>query len=173
MSTVAVMDGPAAEAARFELRLQPLYRDAVRLAYGLLRDSSLAEDAAQEAALRAWRHRGRLREGSDLRPWFLAIVVNCSRDLRRSPWWRRRAELPPVERPDAGGDAGYSAEIGDLRQALLRLPDRDRLIIVLRFYLDLPHEEVAAITGMSVEAVRVRTYRALRRLRIDLASEDV
>ena len=61
------------ETADFEARLQPLYAEAVRLAYGMLRNSALAEDAAQDAALRAWRSRGNLRVDSDLRPWFLAI----------------------------------------------------------------------------------------------------
>ena len=72
------------ETADFEARLQPHYAEAVRLAYGMLRNSALAEDASQEAALRAWRSRRNLREDSELRPWFLAIVANCCRDVWRS-----------------------------------------------------------------------------------------
>ena len=151
------------ETADFEARLQPLYQEAVRLAYGMLRNSALAEDAAQEAALRAWRSRRNLREGSDLRPWFLAIVANCCRDVWRSSWWRLGGTPAAGEQREA---------IYDLRDALRRLGHRDRLIIVLRYYLDLSHEDVAAITGMQVTAVRARASRALHRLRLDLATEE-
>jgi len=161
------------ETADFEARLQPHYAEAVRLAYGMLRNSALAEDASQEAALRAWRSRRNLREDSELRPWFLAIVANCCRDVWRSSWWRlagaRAADTPE---PAAPGGGEQCEAIYDLRDALRRLGHRDRLVIVLRYYLDLSHEEVAAVTGMKVTAVRARASRALRRLRVDLAAEE-
>ena len=173
MASAPALGETADEAADFEARLQPLYVEAVRLAYGMLRNSSLAEDAAQEAALRAWRSRRNLREGSDLRPWFLAIVANCCRDVWRSSWWRLGG-TPAVDAPEpAAPVAGEHREaIYALRDALRRLGHRDRLVIVLRYYLDLSHEDVAAVTGMHVTAVRARTSRALRRLRLDLATEE-
>ena len=161
-------------AANFEARLQPLYADAVRLAYGMLRNSALAEEAAQEAALKAWRSRRNLREGTELRPWFLAIVGNCCRDVRRSSWWRLGGGSASDwldERP-APSSGPPQEEVEDLRNALRRLGHRDRLAVVLRFYLDLPHEQIATITGQSVTAVRARVSRALHRLRLDLAEED-
>ncbi|MGO8685678.1 MAG: RNA polymerase sigma factor [Candidatus Dormibacteria bacterium] len=167
------VDGSADDTAAFEARLQPLYMEAVRLAYGLLRNSALAEDAAQDAALRAWRSRGNLREGSELRPWFLAIVANCCRDVRRSSWWRLGGSPPPMGgEPPAPDLTEHREAIYDLRDALRRLGHRDRLVIVLRYYLDLSHEDVAAVTGQSETAVRARVSRALRRLRLDLAAED-
>jgi len=174
MGFAAALTVTADETADFEARLQPLYREAIRLSYGMLRNSALAEDAAQEAALRAWRSRRNLREGSDLRPWFLAIVANCCRDVQRSAWWRLRSSPPPEGSPEpvAPATGEYSAAVHDLRDALRRLGHRDRLVIVLRYYLDLSHEEVAAVTGQSVAAVRARASRALHRLRIDLESED-
>lgn len=177
MLSVAALSQPAeisGAVADFEARLIPLYGDAVRLAYGMLRNSALAEEAAQEAALRAWRSRANLRAGSELRPWFLAIVANCCRDVRRSAWWRlgsSRADWS--EEPAAPPRPGGEEEIADLRAALRRLSHRDRLVIVLRYYLDLPHEEVAAITGQSVTAVRARVSRALRRLRLDLSEGEL
>jgi RNA polymerase sigma-70 factor (ECF subfamily) len=164
----------AQEAAAFEARLQPLYPEAVRLAFGMLRNSTLAEDAAQEAALRAWRSRANLREGSDLRPWLLAIVANCCRDVRRSSWWRLGGSTPPDQGQEpVSPDRGESREaICDLRDALRRLGHRDRLVVVLRYYLDLSHEDVAAVTGQSVVAIRARSSRALRRLRLELSEEE-
>jgi RNA polymerase sigma-70 factor (ECF subfamily) len=161
------------ETADFEARLQPLYAEAVRFAYGMLRNSALAEDAAQDAALRAWRSRHNLREDSDLRPWFLAIVANCCRDVWRSSWWRLGgASAHETSEPAAPSGGEHREAIYDLRDALRRLGHRDRLVIVLRYYLDLSHDDVAAVTGMQVTAVRARASRALRRLRLDLASEE-
>ena len=161
------------ETADFEARLQPLYAEAVRLAYGMLRNSALAEDAAQDAALRAWRSRHNLRENSDLRPWFLAIVANCCRDVWRSSWWRLGgASAHETSEPAAPSGGEHREAIYDLRAALRRLSHRDRLVIVLRYYLDLSHDDVAAVTGMNVTAVRARASRALHRLRVDLATEE-
>jgi RNA polymerase sigma-70 factor (ECF subfamily) len=167
-------DESVQDAAEFEARLQPLYSEAIRLAYGMLHNSSLAEDAAQEAALRAWRARRNVREGSELRPWFLAIVANCCRDVRRSSWWRLGGGQAAVELTEpVSPDRNENREaIYDLRDALRRLGHRDRLVIVLRYYLDLSHEDVAAVTGQTETAVRARASRALRRLRLDLAPED-
>ncbi|MGP8160001.1 MAG: RNA polymerase sigma factor [Candidatus Dormibacteria bacterium] len=174
MDFAAALSGAEDEAAAFEARLQPVYSEAIRLAFGMLRNSALAEDAAQEAALRAWRSRRNLREGTDLRPWLLAIVANCCRDVRRSSWWRLGGSPAPegAAEPVAPNASEHREEIYDLRDALQRLGHRDRLVIVLRYYLDLSHEDVAAITGQSETAVRARASRALRRLRLDLASED-
>jgi RNA polymerase sigma-70 factor (ECF subfamily) len=173
MVSVAVMPVATDAAAEFEARLQPLYRDAVRLAFGMLRNGALAEEAAQEAALRAWRSRGNLRDGTELRPWFLAIVANCCRDVRRSAWWRLgRAGTESTLEVPAPRPGPPQEELDDLRAALRRLGHRDRLVVVLRFYLDLPYEEIAATTGMSVTAARARVSRALRRLRLDLAEEE-
>jgi RNA polymerase sigma-70 factor (ECF subfamily) len=174
MDFAAALSGAEDEAAAFEARLQPVYSEAIRLAFGMLRNSALAEDAAQEAALRAWRSRRNLREGTDLRPWLLAIVANCCRDVRRSSWWRLGGSPTPegAAEPAAPNAGEHREEIYDLRDALQRLGHRDRLVIVLRYYLDLSHEDVAAITGQSETAVRARASRALRRLRLDLASED-
>jgi RNA polymerase sigma-70 factor (ECF subfamily) len=59
----------------------------------------------------------------------------------------------------------------DLRRALIQLSDRDRLVVILFFYLDLPLDEVALISGSSVSATRARLYRSIRRLRPDVEIE--
>src|SRR5438093_6069540 len=67
--------------------LEPSLEPGYRLACGMLHDSQAAEDAVQEAAFKAWRRLGQLREGHELRPWFLGIVANECRTVRRSRWW--------------------------------------------------------------------------------------
>src|SRR5206468_1475292 len=72
------------DASAFALLLDPLWEPAYRLAYSMLRDRAAAEDAVQEAGMKAWRAAGRLRDDSgDLRPWFLTIVANQCRSIRR------------------------------------------------------------------------------------------
>jgi RNA polymerase sigma-70 factor (ECF subfamily) len=143
--------------AAFEAELRPLLRPAVRLATGMLADAFEAEDAVQEAALQAWRRSGNRRPDTELGPWFLAIVANRCRERRRQSWIRvaRVAELVPA--PGASADHEVSL---DVRAALRSMPYDARLALVLRYYLELPFEEVAAVLACSVEAARSRVRRA-------------
>jgi RNA polymerase sigma-70 factor (ECF subfamily) len=153
---------PALDQAGFIALVEPELLAAYRLAVAMLRSEIKAEDAVQEAVLKAWRHRGRFRAGSAMRPWLLAIVANECRAARRSRWWS------VIRRPDAPEADPIAAEPSDaaLRGAILKLPHEQRLAIVLRYYLDLPFAEVAAVLRISPKAAKSRTYRALERLRL-------
>src|SRR6202040_2466324 len=67
----------------FDELIGPLVDQGFRLAYGMLHDREAAEDAVQEAAVRSWRKLGNVRPGSEMRPWFLAIVANQCRTIVR------------------------------------------------------------------------------------------
>jgi RNA polymerase sigma-70 factor (ECF subfamily) len=156
--------------AQLEAALEPAYR----LAMVMLRDRSSAEDAVQEAALKAWRRYGQLRGGAEgFRPWFLSIVANECRMARRTRWWQvlRVAETP--ERITPAEDPAVASS--DLWDAVLRLDPPDRAALFCFFYLDLPMEEVARVLGVSPSAARSRVYRAAARLRpgLDPSSEDL
>src|SRR6267378_5893764 len=71
----------------FDQLIGPLVDQGFRLAYGMLHDRQAAEDAVQEAAVRAWRKLNNLRPGTEMRPWFLAIVANQCRNIARGRWW--------------------------------------------------------------------------------------
>jgi RNA polymerase sigma-70 factor (ECF subfamily) len=152
--------------------LDPVLPDAFRLAYALLRNLDEAGDIVQEATLNAWRHRRSFRAGAPIRPWFLAIVANQCRRAMRDRWWSvlKRSDLTALTHHV---DAALVDEAETLRQGLLRLSVRDRLVLVLRYYLDLSFEEVAATLRVSPSAARVRAHRALARLRgiIDIPQE--
>jgi len=141
--------------------IRPEYRVAFRVAYGLLHNFDEAEDAVQEAAFNAWRRLGNLRQGASLRPWFLAIVANQCRTVRRSKWW----SVLKAESPEGEGQSVDFAGAVDLRRALLRLSHDERLIVVLRYYIDMPFEEIAITLGISTGAARTRVRRAVQRLR--------
>jgi RNA polymerase sigma-70 factor (ECF subfamily) len=149
------------DGSAFAALLRPQYEAAFRVAYGLLHDSAEAQDAVQEAAFKAWKRLGNLREGTSLRPWFLGIVANECRTVSRSRWW----SVVKAESPAGEGQPVDVAAALDLRRALLRLGHDERLVIVLRYYLDMPFEEIATTLGISPKAARTRVERALHRLR--------
>jgi RNA polymerase sigma factor (sigma-70 family) len=155
----------------FEDVLRPLVEPAYRLALAMLREREAAEDAVQEMALKGWRHRRRMRpELGTVRPWFLAIVANECRMALRARWWSVLRFAEPPDRAIAGRDLATGI---DLRQAIDRLPYRDRLLLHLYFVLDLPSAEVAQVLGISAGAAKSRIHRVTRRLRPGLDSVEV
>lgn len=151
---------------------------AFRTAYLIAGSVADAEEAAQDAFVKAFGALDRFRTGEPFRPWLLRIVANESRNRRRSAG--RRAQLAiraARERPS--GDAAPSPEAallaGEERVALARalagLREPDRLVIGCRYLLDLSEEETAAALGWRRGTVKSRLSRALGRLRGQLGEE--
>jgi RNA polymerase sigma-70 factor (ECF subfamily) len=147
----------------FEILLKPLLEPGYRLAGGMLQDHQAAQDAVQEAAFKAWRKLRQLRDGSEMRPWFLGIVANECRSVRRSRWTSVVKMLAPGREESVPADAVLSHI--QLRRALRALDEKKRLAVVLHWYLDLPIEEIATITGSSVHAVEGQVQRGIHELR--------
>ena len=116
--------------------------------------------------MKAWRKLDQLRDGYDPQPWFLGIVANQCRSLRRTRWWSttRLADVPGTV---DSADEEIARDV-DLRRAIQRLRARDRAVVTLHYFLDLSLEDVAATTRQSVAAVRSQLYRALHRMRPSL-----
>lgn len=151
----------------YERLLAPAVHRATRLAFAMLLDRSEAEDAFQESALRAWRRLRNLRSGKPFQPWFIGIVGNQCREIRRGRWWRT-FPLPDQYAVQAVDEDGW-LEGEDLRRAVKRLPYDQRLAILMHFHLDMPLNDVALALGISVPGVKTRINRALKRLRPALA----
>jgi RNA polymerase sigma-70 factor (ECF subfamily) len=145
---------------------------AFRTAYVFAGNASDAEDSAQDGFVKAWRALGRFRDGAPFRPWLLRIVANEARNRRRSAG--RRAHLAlraATEQPS--GDAAPSPEAAYLsaeqRQQLMaavnELPEGQRTVISLRYFVGLSEREVAETLGVREGTVKSRTSRALDRLR--------
>jgi RNA polymerase sigma-70 factor (ECF subfamily) len=152
---------------------------AFRTAYLICGSAADAEEAAQDAFLKAHGALSRFRAGAPFRPWLLAIVANEARNRRRST--RRRAELAVRAAEElSSGDAASSPEAALLaaegRRALLaavnELSDDDRLVIACRYFLDLSEGETASVIGRRRGTVKSRTSRALDRLRAQMEAVD-
>lgn len=161
----------AGDRVAYEQLLEPAVRSATRLAFAMLHDRSEAEDAFQESALRAWRRLRNLRDESPFQPWFLGIVANQCREIRRGRWWQV-LRLPNTRATRAVDDAAW-LEGEDLRHAVMRLPHDQRAAILLHFHLDMPLSDVAVALGISVSGVKTRINRALKRLRPAMGVSEV
>ena len=156
------------------------YREvAFRTAWLITRSSADAEDAAQEAFVKAYYALARFREGEAFRPWILRIVSNEAKNRRRSAGRRERLALRLADDPGSG-DAAPSPEAAvvglEARQALLagleQLPDRDRLVVAYRYLLELSEAETASALGIRPGTVKSRLSRALDRLRRQMGATD-
>lgn len=158
--------GPAARdasAPNFDQLIRPLLSPAYGLAYSMLGDRENAEDAVQEAAAKAWRGMYRLRAGASAKTWFFAIVANQCRDVRRASR-RTILSLFEIPEPNEADHADSVARDVDLERALGRLSPRQRALLFLRYQMDLPPAEMAAVLGWRAGTVKSRLHRALRQL---------
>jgi RNA polymerase sigma factor (sigma-70 family) len=165
-----MVSAAAGDADSFAALIEPLLDPAYRLAAVMLADRPAAEDAVQEASIKAWRKLRQLRgDLTSLRPWFLSIVANECRMTRRRRWWSvlKLAEVP------TSAWRSEQRDTSNLHAALLNLSSEERLPLVLHFYLDLPLDEVARALHVSPSAAKSRIYRAAKRLRSDLTVEEI
>ena len=138
----------------------------------LLGAAEESDDVVQEAFVKAFRHLSRFRAGEPFAPWLLRIVANETRNLTRSR--RRRAalalRLSAAERGGAAAagpaDEALAAERRThLLAAVNTLPDRERQVLVCRYFLDLSEADTAQVLEWPLGSVKSRTFRALNRLR--------
>ena len=144
---------------------------AFRTAYVITGSAADAEEAVQDAFVKAYRARGRFREGSPFRPWLLTIVANEARNRRRAMTRRARFELHLAEeRPSA--DAAPSPEAAllvreqraELLGAIDGLGEEQRQAVACRYLLGLSERETATVLGCRPGTVKSRLSRALARL---------
>ena len=143
-----------------------------RLAALLLGNELEGQDAVQDAVVVAWERFDDLRERDRFGAWFGRILVNGCRDrLRRRSRVRLIALDETHERPVADTTAGF-AERQALRDALDRLSNDHREVVVMRYLLDLPLEEIAERTGERLGTVKSRLHYGLGALRAAYDAAD-
>ncbi len=154
------------------------YREVVfRTAYLILGEAAEAEDATQDAFVKAYYALPRFRVGAPVRPWLLQIAANEARNRRKAAGRRARlalrvgADQPPADGaawPEAAALAAEQRRA--LLDALVRLRAEDRLAIAYRYFIGLSEAEMAAALGCAPGTVKSRLSRALRRLRETLTA---
>ena len=157
----------------FRVLVERESRALVRSCYRVLGDLHDAEDAAQEAFVRAWRELPALRDADRWLPWFRRVTVNSALELNR-----RRGnghatialgELEPMPLPD---ETGHVATRDQVQRLVGCLDQADRALLVLRFGLDLEMPDVAAALDIPLGTAKSRLHRALARLRAQLEATD-
>jgi RNA polymerase sigma-70 factor (ECF subfamily) len=168
--TIPTEDG----AAVFVGLVKPELPDAYRLAGYLLRDASEAEDAAQEAVARAWESWAKLRDRDRFGAWFGRIVANVCQERLRKRRGVRVLEIDEeiasdVHPRDAFRDALARDEVGRL---IRTLPSDQQMVVALRFWRDLPLEEIAERLDLPLGTVKSRLHYAMRALRKELDRQE-
>ena len=168
--TQAIERAAAGDAASFGTLVEQYQEVAFRAAYLIVRDAAAAEDVAQDAFVRAYRQLYTFRRGEPFRPWLLRIVTNLALNEVRSRT-RRTGLLGRIgvfaERSAEAPHDAVSAtdDASTLLRAISELPEDDRVVLHLRYYLELPEREIAAAIGKPTGTVKSRLHRAGRRLR--------
>jgi RNA polymerase sigma factor (sigma-70 family) len=142
------------------------------IAYGILRDMTLAEDAVQHALLTLWRDLPTLRQPAAFEAWSYRLLVRaCYAASRRQRRWM--PSLLPERHGDPTGDGGLHAVIDrdQLDRGFRRLSIDQRTIVVLRHYLDLPLERVAEVLDIPLGTARSRLHRSLQSMRAALEAD--
>lgn len=158
--------------------VEPHREVAFRVAYLVTGTAADAEDATQEALMKAYRTIHRFDPDRPFRPWLLKIVGNEARNRKRSEGRRAVYETRVATRREAGTDPPESVaariDTGErLLEAVNRLPEKERLVIGLRYFLDLSERETAQAIGIPRGTVKSRLARGLDRLREEIGDLDV
>lgn len=142
------------------------------VAYGVLRDMALAEDAVQVALLGVWRDLPRLRDPIAFEAWSYRILLRaCYAESRRSRRWLPNLAGAAGDDPPIEGGLGAVADRDQLERGFRRLTVEQRAVVVLRHYLDLPLDRVAATLGIPEGTARSRLHRAVGALRAALEAD--
>ena len=151
----------------FDRLVQRYQRDVYRLCYRYLNNHEDADDVAQEVFLRAYRAISRFRGDSAFSTWLYRIAVNACLNFRaaRKPWAAEVPEAIADPRPGAQSEVERNERSRRVREAVSRLPEKQRATVILKVYHDLTHEEVAGILGATVGTVKANLFHALGNLK--------
>ena len=154
---------------------------ATRIAYHYVRDSAEADEAVQDAFVKAYMHLSTFREELPFEVWFTRILINGCLDRikarsRRECWVTSMPDGPGGERDFAERTPGHGpspeAQLlsrerrRQVAEAIAKLPDRQRSVFMLSHYEGWTSREVSAMTGLNESTVRVHLFRAIRKLRV-------
>src|SRR4051794_12757955 len=142
------------------------------IAYRILRDEQLAQDAVQQAYLSAWRELTRLRELSKFDAWLYRLLINaCYEESRRRRRWSRNVRA--IEMRGSPNERDFTAleQRDSIERAFDRLSPEHRAVFVMHHYAGMSLADVAAITGVPLGTVKSRLHNATKSLRAALVAD--
>jgi RNA polymerase sigma-70 factor (ECF subfamily) len=164
-------DGAAGDEAFYDTYLAPLETRLLRTAWRITRDPDRARDAMQDAMVRVWTHRERIRGHPNPGALVQRITIHAAIDVLRRDTRRRRAEesaLPRGRRGAAPGGPAVEAEQAEVRrlvlEAVARLPEKQAAAVTLRVLEEQPYEAIAAALGCTEPTARVHVLRGRKKL---------
>ncbi len=171
-----------AASERYAELVQRHQRRAARIAFHYLRDAADADDAVQDAFIKAFTFLDTYRDELPFEVWFTRILVNGCLDRiksrnRRGRWMVALEDQGPAvdpagEQPTPEAQTLAAERRRELAAALARLPERQRSVFLLSQEQGYTSREVSAMTGMNESTVRVHLFRAIRKLRTLLRPPD-
>ena len=139
-----------------------------RIAFSYARNHDNALDIVQEAAYKALKSSASLREPQYIKTWFHRILINTAIDnLRKSQRYQLTDDETTFEAP-----IHDHYENLDLKSAMTLLSDEQRLGVILRYFEDMRLQDIADMLGENLSTVKTRLYAALKKLRIEIQSDE-
>jgi RNA polymerase sigma-70 factor (ECF subfamily) len=172
MSTAHVLDAMRGDHDAFASLITAATSRLYALACLILRDSDRAEDATQEAFVRAWREIPRLRDADRFDAWLRRLVVNACYDEARRVTRRAEVSLISIGERSVGDTSAASAESDRIEQAFRVLPLDQRTVLVLQHYELLSHTEIAETLGIPIGTVKSRVRYGIAAMRAALDADD-
>jgi RNA polymerase sigma factor (sigma-70 family) len=163
VSVTRARDGAVREAtaAAVEAAYRARHEDYLRVATAIAGSRELGRDAVQEGLARALARRRSFRGSGSVEAWLWRIVVNAARNIRRD-----QAHVTEPEVAKAIDD-GFDSDAGIVRRRIAQLPERQRLVLFLRYYAELDYATIARVIGVrkgTVSATLSQAHAAVRRL---------
>ena len=135
-----------------------------KLAFSLLQDRQLAEDALQDVYLSVYQSLGQLRDAKAFKGWFCRILTNHCHKIRRKRPTDYLEDLAPAQQPQMGSHSENVETRLEVRQAFGKLSDGDREVLAMREVLDLSYDEIASTLKVPLSTIKTRLFKARQRL---------
>ena len=146
-------------------------KDMLKLCYIYLRDYDLAQEALQESFLKVYTRFGTFRGEAAEKTWLTSIVANTCKDILRSAWFRNRQLHVSLDSLPSSFPPPDETQL-DLMAAIMKLPVKNREVILLKYQQGLNNEEIARVIHVTPMAVSKRMRQAYARLKLTLEGEN-
>lgn len=147
------------------------YQKFYKVAFSYVRNENDALDIVQETAYKAIKECSKIKQKEYVSTWIYRIVINTALDFLRKA--NREAELVENSMIETGGSFEEKYQDFEIMEILGMLEEKDRTVLVMRYFEDYKLEQIAQVTGEALSTVKSRLYRALKKLKLELEPQKV